>query len=109
MFAALRQKDMKHQNWRDYNQDDIYGMRWRWRYGAYNADIDTIWCFCPGDYTELVYLDGYSEVSFRCETCGRKFGPFNGDRHHVIGMAERQIRRKLRTNEWKAVVERSGP
>lgn len=112
MYAALRQKDTEHQNWLDYKQDEIMGMIWRWRYTSYQGEIENIWCFCPDDNTELVYEDGYSlrfpTVSFRCETCGRKFGPFDGDRHHVLGMAERQIRRKIRTDEWKAVVERLG-
>jgi hypothetical protein len=106
MFSALREKDIGHPDWRYYNQDEIMGMHWRWRYSPYNADIEGIWSFCPDDDTELVYLKGYSQVSFRCETCKKQFGPFEGDLAYMLEMVKRQIRRKLRTGDWKAIVER---
>jgi hypothetical protein len=108
MYAPLRQKNVNHPNWRDYKQDEIMGMRWHWRYSSYKHDIENLWCFCPDDYTELISSDSYTQVNFQCETCRKKFGPFQGNLNYVLGMVERQIRRKLRTDEWEEVVERLG-
>ena len=108
IFADLRKKDVDHQNWRNDKQDEIMGMRWHWRYSSYTHIIENLWCFCPDDYTELISSDAYIQVSFQCETCRKEFGPFQGNLNYVLGMVERQIRRKLRTDEWKAVVERLG-
>lgn len=108
MFSALKHKDDQKLDWRDYTDDEIMGMHWRWRYAPYNADIAKIWCFCPVDDTELIYQEGFSvsfpTVSFRCETCGAEFGPFNGDRHHVIGMAQRQIRLSFKLMSGKQLL-----
>lgn len=104
ILAWFRQKDVNHPNWRDYNQDVILEMRWRWHYSPYDRGIANISCFCPSDDTELVYEDWGSKVVFRCETCHRQFGPIVDRHNYVIGMVKRRIHRKLRTGEWKDVV-----
>jgi hypothetical protein len=106
IFSWFRQKDVNHPNWRDYNQDVLFEMRWRWNYSPYGGGIANISCFCPSDDTELVYEDWGSKVVYRCETCGRQFGPIEGHRNYVIGKVERQIHRKIRTGEWKDVLQR---
>ena len=108
IFYKIRRKDVKPPTWRDYKEDDIMGMRWRWSYGYYSGDIYDIVCFCPSDDTQLIYEDWGSKIAFRCETCDRRFGPFEGHRNYFLGRIERQIHRKLRSDEWKTVVERVG-
>ncbi len=106
LFSRFSKKDVNHPNWRDYNEDEILKMRWRWRYTSYGGNIENIVCFCPSDDTQLIYEDWGSQVVFRCETCRRQFGPIQGSHGYIIGMIERQIQRKLRTGEWKEVVQR---
>ncbi|HYW04184.1 MAG TPA: hypothetical protein VFA86_09600 [Gammaproteobacteria bacterium] len=92
MWAGGRQR---------YRQDHFLGLRWRWRY-RHGAPTG-IWCYCPGDDTQLIY--NYSqvdnEVTFHCETCGKRYGSFAGDYSYVRGLIRRQIDRKLRTGEWR--------
>jgi hypothetical protein len=102
VFYAIKPKNL---TWSDYKQDNIMGIKWHWQYGNYSGDIQNIYCLCPYDDTELVYIESLRQVSFRCETCNRKFGPFDGDHEHICRIAERQIRRKIRSGEWKAVIE----
>jgi hypothetical protein len=105
IYAAFMKKKVEFSTSRDYNQDDINGVRWRWRYTA-NGDIINLYCLCPYDSTQLVYSYDYRQLYFRCETCGEKFGPFEGDHDFVLGMIERQIHRKLRSGESKPIVEK---
>jgi hypothetical protein len=105
IFVTISRKDIKHPTWRDYKEDEIMGMIWRWHYSHYSGAIHNICCFCPYDDTELVYIERLMQVTLRCETCNRQFGPFNADHDHICRMAERQIRRKIRSGEWKAVLE----
>lgn len=88
-----------------HNHDLIFGMCWRWGYSSSKADIERLWCFCPHDDTELL-SEGFYSQSFRCETCKRKFGPFEDTQGDLFGMVKRQIHRKLRSGEWKAIVEK---
>lgn len=107
VYATFKKKEVELPTFRDYNQDDIMGVRWRWRY-TFNGGIVNLYCLCPYDGTQLVHTYDYRQLYFRCETCGKKFGPFEGDHGFVLGMIERQIHRKLRSDEWKTVVERLG-
>ena len=104
-YVGFKKKDVELSTFRDYNQDDIMGVRWRWRY-TFNGGIDNLYCLCQSDSTQLVYTYDYRQLYFRCETCGEKFGLFEGDHNFVLGMIERQIQRKLRSGEWKAIVEK---
>ena len=85
-----------------YRSDRFLGMTWRWRYRR--GRPVNIWCYCPDDDSELVYSYSQLErqVTFECETCGRRFGQFSGDHNYVRGLVRRQIQRKLRTGEWSA-------
>jgi hypothetical protein len=106
MFAVFREKNqISLVSWREYNHDLIFGMCWRWGYSSSNADIERLWCFCPHDDTELI-SEGIHSQSFRCETCKRKFGPFEDSQGDLFGMVKRQIHRKLRSGEWKPIVEK---
>jgi hypothetical protein len=96
-------------SWRDYTRDRFKGMIWRWRYSSTVGGCHNVWCYCPEDDTSLVYsqLGGVydpKQIVLTCETCGRQFGPFEGDREYFIASIERQIDRKIRTEEWRSVV-----
>ena len=104
IYAGFMKNEVEPLNFRDYNQDDIMGVRWRWLYTS-NGGIVNLYCLCPYDGTQLVYTYDYRQLYFRCETCGEKFGPFEGDHNVVLGMIERQLHRKLRSGDWKSVVE----
>jgi hypothetical protein len=104
IFATIRRNNVKRLTWRDYKEDDIMGMKWRWNYGYYSGDIHDISCFCPSDDTQLIYKNWGSKVVFHCETCDRRFGPFEGHLNYFFGRIQRQIHRKIRSGEWKAIV-----
>ena len=100
-------------SWTDYTEDDFFGMKWHWRYTNDNS-IGNLRCYCPNDATSLVFNNEYMidrstisptpGVSFHCETCNQKFGPFPGNEKNVRERVERQIDRKVRSNEWQKVI-----
>jgi len=92
---------------RQYTSDIFHGMNWRW-YLDGNLHPHNLRCFCPEDSTRLVYSNDSlweRSATFHCETCGRRWGPIDGNQHDAIAMIERQIERKINTGEWKQVVE----
>jgi hypothetical protein len=107
LLALLRKNPEP--SWRDYTHDTFREMLWRWRFSSPNGGFLDLRCYCPADDTLLVYTEcgshGTDKIGFECETCGRRFGPFDGNREYFIASIERQIDRKLRTEEWKQLVE----
>jgi hypothetical protein len=100
-------------HWTDYTEDHFFGMKWRWRFSS-SGRISDLWCFCPNDQTCLVYKDDFiterstgmitPAIGLHCETCGQTFGPHAGDTDSLKAKVERQICRKLDTNEWHTIV-----
>jgi hypothetical protein len=86
-------------NWRDYKSDCFFDMTWRWHYGA-SGQIENLNCFCPHDDTVLVGTQSTypNRITFKCETCGKTFGPLDGHWKDLLGRVERQIDRKLRND-----------
>ena len=95
---------------RNYTEDMIDGVRWRWSWrGNRVADL---WCFCPTCDAQLVHAGGFSETQLICERCPSDgtFYPYGcrgrvvatvrgGDRHYAVAAAEREIIRRIRTRE----------
>lgn len=93
-----------------YVEGTIFGLKWRWRWN--HNETENLWSYCPTCDGELVYNDssryglGYStshETIFICENCsnsvvGRVKG---GNKSHTLGAVNREIRRRIRTNEYK--------
>ena len=94
----------------NYTQDMLYGARWRWSWTG--TSISNLWCFCPTCDAQLVPFKGLlNETHLVCERCppeqsGPHFGSFGrvvttrpGDRDYLVGAVEREILRRIRTNE----------
>ena len=96
--------------YRNYTEDVLDGVRWRWRWiGNRTTDL---WCFCPTCDAQLVYNESFGETHFICERCPSD-GRLNpngsrgrivttvrgGDRHYAVDAAEREIDRRIRTGE----------
>lgn len=93
-----------------YNQDDFFGVRWRWSF--IDGHPLSPWAFCPRCDTQLVYshvgstygVDGMSTV-LHCETCGADVHRHRGDKDYLVASVVRQIDRKIRNGEWRAAIE----
>ena len=86
----------------DYRSDEIFGIRWRWRYRRDHPDA--LVPYCKKDDMEMVYHfdDVSGEVCYVCEQCGHSVGPFAGDHAYVCGMIGRQIEYRRRTGRKPA-------
>jgi hypothetical protein len=93
--------------WREYTEDLFDGMIWRWVH-LKNNPIKP-WPYCPIDNTMLSCIQNQRldkpTTSYICETCNRKWGPFEGHIDYNQGRICRYIDRKIRNEEWKQVVE----
>ncbi|WP_281559512.1 hypothetical protein [Thalassomonas sp. RHCl1] len=99
-----------------YVSDFIHGAKWRWDW--VNNRIKHLWCYCPSCDGELVYDDSscdymrrsiYDPVEkqhtkFICEKCSRTVASIEGgNKSYATGAVEREIRRKVRTGEFRDV------
>ena len=94
-----------------YTEDHLFGVEWFWKYVG--NSIVNLWCLCPDCKTELVCSqfipDPYNcrhdnkspYTNFICERCGESKAKMNGDKNHALSTVEREILRKIRTEEWK--------
>ena len=91
----------------NYTEDLLYGAKWRWSWAR--NKITDLWCFCPICDAQLVPFDGSGETHFLCERCpplesdpnqfGRVVVIRPGNRDYVVGSAEREILRRIRTGD----------
>ena len=94
-----------------YRSDHLFGADWDWSYK--NGDIQNLWCLCPTCKSELVYSeftpDPYNfdhnqkepRTDFFCERCNMTQCTITGDRRYALGKIKREIRRKIRSGEWR--------
>lgn len=100
-----------------YRSDCLFGAIWEWSYSG--ERIINLSCLCPECEGELVYLkysksplltrfaDEPDHIKFKCEKCDKIRGKLMGDMSFALGTVEREIRRKIRTGEWKESINRS--
>ncbi|MCK4841526.1 MAG: hypothetical protein KAT04_06545 [Methylococcales bacterium] len=93
-----------------YKSDNLFGAKWHWQYNA--GDISNLWCLCPSCNGELVYSDFIpnrydythdnleAKTDFICENCGATKCTLKGDKDYALSSVKREIRRKIRNNEW---------
>jgi hypothetical protein len=92
-----------------YVEDLLFGAKWRWLWQS--GEISNLWCFCPRCDSELVYDDsschniyasGPSKTDFICEHCGHATVATitGGNKSYAISAVQREIRRRIRTNEY---------
>ncbi|MEW8347810.1 MAG: hypothetical protein AB2687_05825 [Candidatus Thiodiazotropha taylori] len=94
-----------------YKSDRLFEVDWHWHY--LNGSIQNLWCLCPTCKNELVYSefipnrydythDGLEQkTDFICERCNTTRCSLKGDKKYALGTVEREIRRKIRNNEWQ--------
>jgi len=91
-----------------YVEDNMYGAIWRWQWVS--TRISNLWCYCPKCEGTLVYDDSscrdyfasVKKTHFICENCGHSIiASINGgNKDYAIGAVEREIDRRIRTNEY---------
>lgn len=94
-----------------YIEDILFGAKWRWSWA--DGDISSLWCFCPVCDAELVYDDSSAhrfhsqeepQTVFICEHCNRNImgRVEGGDKEYALGAVRREIRRRVRTEQYAA-------
>lgn len=92
-----------------YNEDTIRNAKWRWSWS--NGQIRNLESFCPYCDCALVYAEsnmrdhlyGNPYTKLFCESCNDNevASIEGGDRHYAYALIEREIERRVRTNEYK--------
>lgn len=98
-----------------YHSDLFFGPIWEWSY--IGERIINLNCICPKCKGELIYEkhhksmritrydDEPDHIKLICENCGEVRGKLMGQMDFALGTVEREIRRKIRTGEWKESIE----
>lgn len=107
--ALIRSREPTAENL--YKSDRLFGADWEWSY--FNGSISNLWCLCPNCKGELIYSevmpDRYNihhaglepKTDFICEKCGAVMCSLRGDKDYALGTVKREIRRKIRNEEWQ--------
>ena len=94
-----------------YKSDNLFGADWHWYY--LNGAIKNLWCLCPSCKNELVYSEFIPDrfdythngleptTDFSCERCNMTRCSLKGNKRYALGTVEREIRRKIRNDEWR--------
>lgn len=105
VLVALRPENEP--TFKKYTEDMIYGAKWRWCWAG--GRVSNLWCYCPTCDATLVYDDSscrsyssrVSKTDFICERCNNRVVTSinGGDKSYAVGAAERELHRRMRTNE----------
>ena len=99
IFETVRNPDAN--LWLEFKEDQLHGMKWRWRYNPSGNGIVDLKCYCVCDDTPLECHEQYCEVVYECKTCKHIVGPIKGDHEQLLRSVQMQIERKLRTGDWR--------
>lgn len=98
-----------------YRRDFLFGAIWEWSYVG--ERIMNLNCMCPACKGELIYQEHHKSpfitkyddepdnIKLICENCGDIRGKLMGNMNFALGTVEREIRRRIRTGEWKKSIE----
>lgn len=105
IYIAVRPS--KEPEYKKYTEDFIYGVKWRWSW--LGDKISRLRCYCPVCDADLVHDDSscknrrsnVRKTDFICEHCGNQViaSIDGGNMDYAVGAVEREIYRKIRTNE----------
>lgn len=90
-----------------YTEDRIYNVPWRWSWKK--EEIINLKCFCPECDEVLVYENDYAlhKTYLICPSCeNQKSVIGGGDNKYAFGIVKREINRKIRTKEYKELIQR---
>ncbi len=91
----------------------IDGIQWRWRLAK--SEVTGLKCYCPDDDTLLlsteknpsdescIFPNDDWRVTYKCDSCGKTFGPFWGRNSTHKEAVKRQIERANRTKTWDEI------
>lgn len=89
---------------RDYSEDLLLGILWRWRYGR-DGFIFDLYSFCPKcDYQIYPRQRGDYRIEYRCEHCGNRVEGVSTSVEEIESRVTRLIQKKIRDGSWSQVV-----
>lgn len=88
-----------------YNEDEVFGIRWRWRYGS-DGGISNLVSFCPRcDYQifprNISGFRAIDHLEYRCDDCGARLGEFELPVEEMESRVRRQIQKNIRSSGWR--------
>jgi hypothetical protein len=90
---------------RDYQEDTVDNIIWRWSYKGDALDFDSFTPFCPECFTRLFIKKGYKSVEFDCDHCEHVIDIVYMQYSQYIDKVLREIERRISINEWKVKVK----
>lgn len=116
MVIFLIIKENRSPEFKAYTEDFLFGAKWRWHWAG--NTIANPWCYCPRCDATLVYDESscyrrYTDVKktdFICENCSSQVvtSVTGGNKSYAIGAVEREIDRRIRTDEYKKTLTNQG-
>lgn len=91
-------------DWRSYNTDIYFGLRWRWKYFDDGGIYDAYTC-CPHCDFQVFPHNASSyriidRIGFHCDSCGSDLGIIEESQSSLENKVFRLIQQKLRTGSW---------
>jgi len=96
-------------SFRDYGEEVVLNIKWRWRFGN-DRQVRDLFAFCPscdcqvfGRPASAYQLEDH--IQFACEHCGRQIAAFRFNREELESRVLRFIQKRLRDGSWLKVAE----
>lgn len=91
-------------SWRSYTDDVFFKLKWKWSYDSVDS-ISNLHSLCPHCLYQVYSTDASAygslqRITYRCDSCGSTFGPFEEDQYSLEDKVKRFIQQKLRTGRW---------
>lgn len=92
-------------DWRTYQTDIFYNLRWRWHY-LENGNIHNLVTFCSYcDFQVYPRADSayhiVNRIEYECESCGKNWGNFEESPASLEDKVKRFIQQKIRNGKWE--------
>jgi hypothetical protein len=113
VWQLVRPTSASKPDWHGYNEDNFFGLTWRWRY----LDDGRIWdihTFCPHcDFQvfpqNATAWDAIDRIRFQCDSCHRDLGDIQEAFESVENKTKRFIQQKIRNGTWIGSVAEAVP
>jgi len=102
--------DASKNNYKEYCQDVLLGIKWRWKYSSTDNKIYGLMAFCPFcDYQVYPhYTSSYQiidNIGFKCDYCGKVLESYDFSYEMLEDRIIRMIQKYLRTGEWEKRID----
>jgi hypothetical protein len=101
----LRSKGVPTATWQSYTEDEVLGLRWRWKWN--HGQIASLYAFCPRCDFQMFpentsAWDALDKYSYHCAGCSSDIKTLDENPERFESTVKRFIQQKVRNGQWES-------